>query len=197
MNYIYGAGGHGKVVLDALVKAGGKCHAFIDDKPLQTWANLPVITSQEIPLNANLHFAIGNSKIREILAAKLQGYQFFSVLHPQATIAASASISQAGTLIAAQAVIGPDVSIGSHCIINHGAIVDHDCVVNDFCHIAPNAVLGGGVHIGRHVLIGAGAVVLPGVRVADHVTIGAGAVVIKNITRSCVMSGVPAKPHTA
>lgn len=196
MNYIYGAGGHGKVVLDALVKAGDRCHAFIDDKSLQTWANLPVITSLTIPSDATLHFAIGNSQVRETLATKFQGYQFFSVLHPQAAIAASASISQSGTLIAAQAVIGPDASIGNHCIINHGAIVDHDCVVNDFCHIAPNAVLGGGVQIGRHVLVGAGAVVLPGVHIADHVTIGAGAVVTKDITQSCVMSGVPAKPHS-
>lgn len=195
MNYIYGAGGHGKVVLDALARTGTVCHAFIDSRPLETCAHLPVISPDNIPQDAHLHFAIGNSQIREALAKKHQQQHFFSVIHPQASISGSAQISQSGTLVAAQAVVGPDASIGAHCIINHGAVVDHDCIVGNFCHIAPGAILGGGVMLGQHVLIGAGAVVLPGIQIADHVTIGAGAVVTKNINTACVVTGIPAKPH--
>lgn len=195
MNFIYGAGGHGKVVLDALIRVGNQPHAFVDDNPLNVWADIPVISPENIPLDAQLHLAIGNSKIRETLAKKLQAYRFFSIIHPQSSIAVSAHVSDYGTFAAAQSVVGPDAIIGEHCIINHAAVVDHDCNIGNFCHIAPGAILGGGVQLGQHVLIGAGAVILPGIRVADHVTIGAGAVVTKNITDACVVTGVPAKPH--
>lgn len=194
MNFIYGAGGHGKVVLDALVKTGKSCHAFIDDRPLEIWSNLPVISPENIPQDAHLHFAIGNSQIREALAKKYKNHHFFSIKHPQASLASSAQVSQSGTLVAAQAIVGPDASIGDHCIINHSTVVDHDCIVGNFCHIAPGSILGGGVELGKHVLIGAGAVILPGIRIADHVTIGAGAVVTKNIQAGCVVTGIPAKP---
>lgn len=195
MNYIYGAGGHGKVVLDALQKTGQHCVAFIDDRPLQEWARLPVVTPQNISPAGRLHFAIGNSAVREKLAAQWAAHSFFSIYHPQAAITASARIGQ-GSLVAALAVVGPDASLGAHCIINHGAIVDHDCIVGDYCHIAPNATLGGGVHLGQHVLIGAGAVVLPGIRITDHVTIGAGAVVTRDVLHAGVLIGTPARPLT-
>lgn len=195
MNFIYGAGGHGKVVLDALIRINKHPHAFIDDKPINTWAHMPVLSPESIPLDAQLHLAIGNSTARELLAKKLQAYRFFSIIHPQSSIAASAQVSDCGTFVAAQAVVGPETIIGEHCIINHAAVVDHDCNIGNFCHIAPGSILGGGVQLGQHVLIGSGAVILPGIRVADHVTIGAGAVVTKNIIDACVVTGVPAKPH--
>lgn len=193
MNYIYGAGGHGKVVLEALKQTGRSCVAFIDDRPLQEWATLPVLSADQLPTDACLHLAIGNSKVREALSLQWAHLGFFSVLHPQAALASSAKIAL-GTLVAAQAVVGPDAYVGNHVIINHGAVVDHDCKVDHFCHIAPNATLGGGVSIGKHVLIGAGAVVLPGLRIADHVTIGAGAVVTTHILQAGVFVGCPARP---
>lgn len=193
INYIYGAGGHGKVVLDALQKSGHTCIGFIDDKPLQEWARLPVISPASMPTDAGLHLAIGNSAIREKLVRALVNHTFFNVTHPTVTVAATARLANGGSFFAANAIIGPDAIVGRHTIVNHGAIIDHDCVVADFCHIAPNATLGGGVSIGKHVLIGAGAVILPGVQIADHVTIGAGAVVTKNIVHAGTYVGVPAK----
>lgn len=193
-HYLYGAGGHGKVVLDAWQKSKGSCVAFIDDKPLLEWARLPVLSPDITPENASLHLAIGNSSVREKLATKLKQHVFFNVIHPTASIALSSTLTEGGSFFAANTVVGPDTKIGIHTIINHGAIIDHDCLVEDFCHVAPNAVLGGGVQIGKHVLIGAGAVVLPGLHIASHVTIGAGAVVTKNITTPGTYVGAPAIP---
>lgn len=194
MIYLYGAGGHGKVVLDTLQNCGLECHGFIDDRTLGQWAGLPVIQPSSIPSHAQLHLAIGNSQVREKLAQQLIQYQFLTIRHPQSSISKSAQVSSDGCLIAAKAVIGPDAKIGNHTIVNHGAIVDHDCIVGDYCHIAPNAVLGGNVRIGNHVLIGAGAVVLPGITIIDNVTVGAGAVVTRDITDAAIFVGAPAKP---
>lgn len=194
MIYLYGAGGHGKVVLDALQKSGLKCSGFVDDNQSGNWFGLPVIHSSSIPKNAELHLSIGNSQIREKLATLLNSYQFLTIKHPSSYIADTALISNQGSLVTAHSVIGPDAKIGAHTIVNHGAIVDHDCTVGDYCHIAPNAVLGGKVSVGRHVLIGAGAVILPGLTIADNVTIGAGAVVTQDVKTASTLIGIPAKP---
>lgn len=191
--FIFGAGGHGKVVLDAMRKAGLICKGFVDDREMSDWAGLPVFKLAELDtdLKPSFHIAIGNNASRAEISRQLQEFGFFNVTHPSAVIADEASIGS-GTLIAANAIIGPDARLGSHCIINHAAVVDHDCMVGDYTHIAPNVCLGGGVKVGSHCLIGAGAVILPGVAVFDNVTVGAGAVVTKDVLAGTVV-GVPAK----
>ena len=193
-NYIYGAGGHGKVVLDAMQVAHISCAGFVDVKEIATWMGLNVYQLSALNLQAEvyLHLAIGNCKTREALAAGLTKAKFFSVSHPTAIIAKTAQIG-AGTFIAALSIIAPDVQIGKHCIINHAAVVDHDCIVEDYTHIAPHSTLGGGVKVGKGVLIGAGAVILPGITIANYAVIGAGAVVTKNIAVGMTVVGNPAK----
>lgn len=194
-NYIYGAGGHGKVVLDAMQVAHIDCIGFVDDKEISSWAGLSVLKLSDLVLDSSIYFhlAIGNSKTRENIVAQLKNTNFFSVIHPSAVIAKTAQIGL-GTFSAALSVIAPDAKIGSHCIINHAAVVDHDCVVGDYCHIAPQSCLGGGVKVGKGVLIGTGAVVLPGIVIADYAVIGAGAVVTKNVATGMTVVGNPANP---
>jgi sugar O-acyltransferase (sialic acid O-acetyltransferase NeuD family) len=193
-NYIYGAGGHGKVVLDAMQLSGVECAGFVDDKELCVCAGLGVYSLSNLNLDrVALHLAIGNCKTRELIASKLEYVDFLTVKHPSAAISKSATLG-VGTLVAAQVVIAPDAVVGAHCIINHGAVVDHDCVVGDFTHIAPLCTLGGAVRVGRGVLVGAGAVVLPGLIIEDYAVIGAGAVVTKNVSSGVTLVGNPAKP---
>ncbi len=193
-NYIYGAGGHGKVVLDAMQVACIDCTGFVDDKEISTWMGLKVYQPSVMDLEAEiyLHLAVGNSKAREDIATRLTKVRFFSISHPTAIIAKTAQIGS-GTFIAAQSIIAPDAQIGNHSIVNHAAVVDHDCVVGDYTHIAPHSSLGGGVKVGKGVLIGAGAVVLAGITIANYAIIGAGAVVTKNIAAGTTVIGNPAK----
>lgn len=194
-NYIYGAGGHGKVVLDAMQVAQIDCAGFVDVKEIATWMGLNVYQLSELNLQAEvcLHFAIGNCKTREALAAGFMKAKFFSLNHPTAIIAKTAQIGS-GTFIAALSIIAPDAQVGDHCIVNHAAVVDHDCMVGDYTHIAPHSSLGGNVKVGRGVLIGAGAVVLPGITIANYAVIGAGAVVTKDVAAGVTVIGNPAKP---
>ncbi|CAM8426730.1 WbbJ Acetyltransferase (isoleucine patch superfamily) [Candidatus Methylopumilus universalis] len=192
--YIYGAGGHGKVVWDALQKSSLKCEGFIDDQALNQWIDLPVFASSSLNDidDIELHIAIGNSKVREEIAKKFKNFKFVSIYHPDAIISSRAKI-EVGTFLAAGSIIGPDASVGKHTIVNHHAVIDHDCSIGDFCHIAPHASLGGGVKVGLGVLIGAGAIVLPGITIADYVTVGAGSIVTHDIASGITVMGNPAR----
>ena len=193
-SYIYGAGGHAKVVWDAMKKSNLVCEGFIDDRRLGQCINLPIFTTSFLSdiSDIELHIAIGDCMIRKDIAKSLQNVKFISIYHPDAIISLREKI-EAGTFLAAGSIIGPDSKVGKHSIVNHHAVIDHDCSVGDFCHIAPHVSLGGGVKVGQGVLIGAGAVVLPGMKIADYATVGAGSIVTNDIAFGVTVVGSPAR----
>lgn len=193
-NYIYGAGGHGKVVLDTMQTTHVDCVGFVDDKNISSWMGLNVFSVSDLKAEeeSRLHIAIGNSRIREAIAKKVESIEFFRVSHPTATISKSAVIG-VGTFLAANTIVASGAEIGSHCIINHAAVIDHDCFIGNYSHIAPQSSLGGGVRVGQGVLVGAGAIILPEVEIEDYAVIGAGAVVTKNVAAGFTVVGNPAR----
>lgn len=185
--YLIGAGGHAKVVLDALASMNHRPVRLCDHDPRRvgqivlghTVETVPVVGAQR---GLSFHVAIGDGHARRSTHSTLieAGATPASVVHSAAVVAASATIG-VGSFVAAQAVVAPDARVGNGVIVNHGAIVDHDCVVGDFSHVAPNATLGGGVRIGTAVMIGAGATILPGVRIGEGSIIAAGATIVGDV----------------
>lgn len=194
---LLGAGGHGKVVLDALLATGVPRAAIdvADDRAPARGGDFlggPVRDPAECSAQ-RFHVAVGVAAARERIHQRLQaaGGDPLTVQHPAACVSPLATIA-AGCFLAARAIVAPAASLGASVIVNHGAVVDHDCVVGAFSHIAPNATLAGNVTIGRRVLVGAGANLLPGVEVGDDAIIGAGAVVCANVPAGATWAGVPA-----
>jgi sugar O-acyltransferase (sialic acid O-acetyltransferase NeuD family) len=194
---LVGAGGHAKVVLEAL-HAGfpGVAVGVFDDAASGTLLGIPIVrlpAAGAVPGPA--HVAIGDASARERLCRALlqAGVHLLAIAHPAAIVSPSARLA-GGVFAAAKCVIGPQATVGEAAIVNHGAIVDHDCVVGEWSHIAPGVVLGGGVSVGRAALVGAGATVLPGVRIGEHAIIGAGAVVARDVAPRTRVAGVPARP---
>ena len=195
---LIGAGGHARVVVDALLSTGvdpsqlavadedaGKAGSDILGIPVALYG--PAVASAR-----GFHICIGNNGVRRRLFDALPIDRAVSVIHPAASVSSYAEIGP-GSFIAASAVVAPCARLGVSCIVNHGAVVDHDCQIGAHSHIAPGATLAGNCHLGSGVLVGAGARVLPGVKIGDNAVVGAGAVVTRDVRAGVTVVGVPAR----
>lgn len=197
---LIGAGGHGLVVLDAYRLTHATAAVEVRDDDVTKDGAAFLFAHIEAPIGplerfrCGCHVAIGDNATRRRLGRMLQaaGSTLVTIVHPRASVAASARIS-CGTFVAASAVVAPGACVGAGVIVNHQAVIDHECAVGDWCHIAPGAVLGGAVNVGEGCLIGSGAVVLPGVRIGAGAVIAAGAVVTKHVGEGLTVAGAPAK----
>jgi len=198
---LFGAGGHGKVVLDVINMSGNySVLGFIDDGySHKAFCGLPVFRDhsryiRELGEDVEVIICVGDNRIRADKAALLRkmGLRIGKAIHPKSVIAADARIGYGATVMAG-AIINPNARIGPLCIINTGAIVDHDCVVGKAVHLCPGVTLAGEVTVGEFSTIHPAAVIGRGVRIGANVTVGAGSVVITNVPDRRFVCGIPAK----
>ncbi|HVY27459.1 MAG TPA: acetyltransferase [Polyangiaceae bacterium] len=198
---VYGAGGHGRVVLDALVSAGlgDQVLGFVDDGlgVGERRDGFSVLGGEAFLSDARglrVALGIGDNHARARLAQLCieQGLEPMTALHPRAIIASSVRIG-AGSLVCAGAVLNPGAVVGQGSIVNSAAVIEHDCKLGSFVHVSPNATLGGAVELGDYVHLGLAACVLPGLSVGEGAVVGAGAVVTRSIPSRAVAYGVPAR----
>jgi sugar O-acyltransferase (sialic acid O-acetyltransferase NeuD family) len=204
--FVYGAGGHGKVIADILLSNDdGHFVGFIDDhKDLKgrTVLDFPVFGDGEWLLDeariacVAVALGVGENRARQLVAERClaAGIELVSAIHPRAVISRAANLG-AGTAVMAGAVVNPCARVGVGVIVNTGAVVDHDTVIGDFAHVSSNATMGGASQLGPLSQLGLGAVVLPGIRVGARSIVGAGGVVVRDLPNDVVGIGVPARIH--
>lgn len=184
--YIFGAGGHAKVVASALQRniLSETCLFFDSGRSLENETILGIfpITSEAPNFNKEdaAHVAIGCNHTRKKISEENPLLQWPVIIHPSAEVHESAIIGP-GTFIGPKAVINPDAKIGAHCIINSGAILEHDCEIGSYVHIAPGTTLCGGVNVGDLTLVGAGTIVIPNIQIGKECLIGAGSVIVRDV----------------
>jgi sugar O-acyltransferase (sialic acid O-acetyltransferase NeuD family) len=201
---VWGAGGHGKVTVDALL-AGNSCEVvgIIDDDPRKTRGKVlgvPVLGFRGglLELVNALNFdgialAIGDNYTRYDKFRELRnfGLKPVNVIHPSAHISRFVELGE-GVTILAGATINPGAVIEDNVCVNTAASVDHDDYLAMSSHVLPNATLGGAVRVEEFAYIGAGAVVKQNQIVHKYSYVGAGAVVVKNVSEGAIVCGVPA-----
>lgn len=192
--FVFGASGHGKVVVSLLLDAQVEIEAVLDDHPAADYLlGVPVLPASTYHPAENDHFivAIGNNRIRKKVVES-HSFSFSIAASPTASISKFAVIGE-GSVLMPQAVVNAGAVVGQHCIVNSGAVVEHDCRLDDFVHISPNASLAGHVRVGEGTQIGIGACVIQSVTIGKWVTVGAGAVILKDIPDYAVVVGNPGK----
>ncbi|WP_293651570.1 UDP-N-acetylbacillosamine N-acetyltransferase [uncultured Campylobacter sp.] len=184
--YIYGNGGHAKVVADIARINGYNDLIFLDDvNGVKFSPNLP---------KHPIIIAIGNTLIRQKLQNLVlsSGFELITLIHPTAVIGSDVTIGT-GSVVMPRAIINANSIIGDGVIINSGAIVEHDCIIGNFAHICPGVALAGGVNIGERTWIGIGSSIIQGIKIKSDITIGAGSVVVSDIDSGSIAYGNPCK----
>lgn len=202
---IAGSSGHASVVIDALRLLGVPIAGLLDSAldPGSLRHGLPILGAFEDAAGCanregsrTFFVAIGDNTKRArftaALSAAVPGAGFATVIHPSASVAASARIG-AGTLVCAQANVGPNSVLGEGVILNSGSSADHDCRLGNFSSLAPGVHLGGNVEIGEETAISIGAAVIHGRRIGARTVVGAGAVVLEDLPDGVMAYGLPAK----
>ena len=203
---IFGASGHGRVIIDIVEKEHiYNISGLIDDNK-----NLPVDFSGYKLLGTGddiVHIikkydiyggivAIGDNRTRSNLVRKIReilpDFVFVNAIHPSAQIARNVTTGK-GSVVMAGAVINSNTRTGDFCIINTRASIDHDNIIEDYASIAPGVTTGGNVKIGSFSAISLGASIIHGVTVGEQTVVGAGATVLKDLPSYVVAYGTPAK----
>jgi acetyltransferase EpsM len=201
---VWGAGGHGKVVADALL-ASESCEVvgILDDDPTKAGAKILGIQVLHSPgglraLLDTLDFdgvaiGIGDNYIRDkkFREARSCGLEPVNVIHPSAHLSRFVELG-VGVTILAGAIINPGTVIEDNVCVNTAASIDHDNYLETSSHVFPNATLTGGVRVGQFAYVGSGAVVAPNIVVHKYSQVGAGAIVLKDVAEGVVVAGGPA-----
>jgi len=202
---IVGAGGHGRVVLDILLRAGThRVMGFVDSDPAlhgrrmdgrPVLGDLSCLSGLRDQGLTGAVIAIGDSGVRREFAERVEemGLQLVNAIHPSANLAHNVTLGQ-NIVIAAGALVCAHCQIGDSVILNTGCIVDHESKIGTAVHICPGAKLAGRVTVDAGAFVGVGATIIHNVRIGCEAVVGAGAVVIRDVSPMATVVGVPARP---
>jgi sugar O-acyltransferase (sialic acid O-acetyltransferase NeuD family) len=202
---VLGAGGHGQVVTDILLRMhenGSPLEpvGYLDDNPTllgRRLLNLPVLgTIADLPaiVHQGVIVAIGDNTLRRhhFEALQAQGECLVTACHPRSTIAPDVHMGP-GCMICAGVVVNSGSAIGANAILNTGCTVDHHNRIGNHVHVAPGVHLGGDVTVGEGAMIGIGATVIPQREIGAWTEVGAGSVVTKDAPPHVAVVGMPAR----
>jgi sugar O-acyltransferase (sialic acid O-acetyltransferase NeuD family) len=191
---VYGAGGHGKALIDLIRILGSYSIAgIVDDDPatgssimevpvLGDGNILDLLIEKGVHLAVNAVGGIGNihSRVKVFDRLSQAGFSCPALVHPTAFVEPSATLED-GVQVMPHAYVGSEARLGFGAIVNTGAIVSHDCILGDYVNLSPGAILAGEVNIGSAALVGMGVTVNLRVNIGEHARIGNGSTIKQDV----------------
>ncbi|MCW3124291.1 MAG: acetyltransferase, partial [Flavipsychrobacter sp.] len=147
---VYGASGHGKVIIEILENINTPHIEIWDDADKAPVWQYPVTRPLPpgTPITDKMIISIGVNATRKKMAERFAAAVTFGTAIHSSTHISKRTVIGDGTVVMAGVVINADTQTGKHCIINTTASIDHDCVLGDYVHISPGAILSGDVQVG-------------------------------------------------
>ncbi|MBC7694889.1 MAG: acetyltransferase, partial [Burkholderiales bacterium] len=163
--YLYGAGGHAKVIIEIIKSYNIVISGMFDDnlyvRPLYGFnikKGIKMSGKAAFPkLELPVIISIGDNERRAEIA-KLLNVVYGIAIHPSAIISNKELIEE-GAVVLQGAILQNDVSIGKHVLINTAARICNGARIGNYAHISPhgvvseNAVVGEGTHVGASAVI--------------------------------------------
>lgn len=203
---IFGASGHGSVVLDCFEKQRKyNVVGFLDSfkKKGSKINGYEVLGSEyDLPSIMDVHrviggiVAIGDNWVRNMMVDRIlqfkPEFRFINVIHSNTTIGVDVVIGQ-GTVVMPGVVVNANATIGNHCILNTNASLGHDGFMGNYSSLAPRVCAGGNFILGEGAAIGLGTNIIENITIGEHTVLGAGSLVLRNIESYVLAYGSPAK----
>lgn len=201
--FLVGGGGHGRVVLDAILASGNSIDGILDAQLEQGSRifGVEVVGGDEFlesvdPMTTRLINGVGSTgnsarRIEIFERFSKRGFKFVGVVHAASSVGKECSVDPSAQIMAG-AVLQNRVSVGRNVVVNTRASVDHDVSLADHVTVSPGAIISGGVKLGRGTFVGAGAVIIQGIEVGENCVVGAGAVVRHDVKGDSTVVGNPA-----
>jgi sugar O-acyltransferase (sialic acid O-acetyltransferase NeuD family) len=203
---VYGAGGMGKEVAEAVMAAAdaglaGQLRGFVDDAAELSGTEVlgcPVLGDAQWVIDhrdTDVVIGFGHPWRRRVAAMRLAaaGVRLATIIDPRAHVSRSAAVGE-GAVISAGCVVASGASLGAGAYLNYNAVVSHDAVLGDFASLMAQVAISGGVQVGQGAFIGVGTSTRQRISIGEWCLVGAGSVVISNLPPLCVAYGVPAAP---
>lgn len=195
-----GSGSFAVEVAEWAQAAGLRVVALIDllDGALigTTVAEVPVIRSGSPAEGRHAAVAAGGDRGAHWELISGSGWQPQTIVHPSASISASARLAP-GCVVGPGAVVGARSVIAEHVLVSRGVLVGHHARIDSFVSLLPGANLASHTHVGEGTVVGMGAVIVDHTRIGCGAVIAAGAVVLGEVADGARVQGMPARRYEA
>ena len=141
--------------------------------------------------------AIGTveDKKRIVLSLKARRARFFTLVHPTAVVADTASIGE-GVVVCPFATVSVNVTVDDFAMLNFYASCGHDAKVGKYCVLSPYATMNGFAILEDEVFMGTHATVVAHKRVGCRSKISANSLAANDVPPCTLVQGVPGKNWT-
>ena len=201
---VYGAGGHGKTVIDMIEEQGlYRIVGVLDDHEdgADELLGYPVIRNGEkidhiIRQVYGGVVAIAENHTRSRIVSKIEAispeFDFVNIINPVVSISRHAKLGQ-GIVIMFGVRIGADATIGGHCVICSNSTIAHDSDIGDYVFVGTQVGCSGSVAIGAHSYVLSGSVIINNTTVGHHTVVGSASNVLNDLPSNVVAYGNPAQ----
>jgi sugar O-acyltransferase (sialic acid O-acetyltransferase NeuD family) len=201
---VVGGGGHAKVVISVLKKAGHRVQGYTDRDDRGAILGAPYLGTDDsffgegvAPSVRNAVIGVGKMNAGSLRldlqrALARRGVQFPVVCSPDAIVNEEVTLG-AGTVLFDGAIVNSGSVVGEAVILNTRSLVEHDCRIGNNVHLASGVTLAGAVSVGDNCMIGTGTNVIQSINICAGCIVGAGATVVDDITVPGTYVGTPAK----